>query len=273
MKLINLKKNTKRNKEVISLNKKDQYTTVGENLDFANGCVIIADVVADVAIDVGTDVIADVVADAVADTIADAAADATADIAADVAGDAAGDVAADAVIDAAVNGGVSTVSSSVLKNLGLVLGGALLDKIVTFALGAIEKAISKSGDPKTTTSADYWNALHETMVKAIPCDVSADNSCGKNQRNGQQAMILSFQANIAKGSPDSATAAIAFEKIWSTKDQHDLKNALTNVSETAGIPSMIKYMASYTSNAAHGAPLVIATANTLIAVTNYVYTD
>ena len=45
------------------------------------------------------------------------------------------------------------------------------------------------------------------------------------------------------------------------------------VSNTGGIPSMVKYMATYTNPGASGAPLVIATANTLIAVAGYVYTD
>lgn len=267
-----MKKIISSRKENINHNLRDEYFSVDENLDLANGCVIVADVAVDIGADVAVDVVTDVVADAVADTLADAAADAAADVAADAAADAVGDAAADTMVDAVANGGVSTVSSSVLKNIGLVLGGAILDKIVTFAVSAIKNA-TKGKKPSETTAADYWSSLYTTMTKAIPCDKPSNQSCGPNQRSGQQAMILSFQANISKASPDAQKAAIAFEKIFTAEQQNELKHNLSKLASTGGIPSMVKYMESYTNPGAHGAPLVIATANTLIAVTNFFYTD
>jgi hypothetical protein len=267
MKKKQFKRNVVNEKETIYINKEDTYTTVGENIDFANGCVIIADIIADVAADVAIDVIAD--------AAADAAADAVADVAADTAADSVADAVADTVADAAVDEGISTVASNTLKNLAKVLGASLLAKLTDMASSAIINAIKNSsgGTAATTTSADYWNSLYKIMDQAISCDTSASGTCGKNQRNGQEAMILEFQQNIVKANASVGNSAIIFEKKWDVASQKELKQALTNISKTNGIPSMVKYMSTYTNSGASGAVLVVATINTLISVTSYVFSD
>lgn len=266
-------------KEQLSINRDDDYVDLDANLDFGNGCVIIADIVVDVAGDVAVDVIADVttdvVADAAADTASDVAADAASDAASDAAADVASEAAADVVADVAAEPGVSSGTKTVLKGLALIVGTTVVTSIVEDVYGALKSAISNnSSDPSATTAAQYWSSLYSSMVAEYPCNNNATTSCGTNVRNDQLIMVGTYQIILGQKSPASAQAAanLMASSGWS-QTEDDLKNALMTVTETGGIPSMLEYMESYTNPDASGATLVIATANVVISVADFAFND
>lgn len=242
--------------EHISINQADGYVDADVQIDLAHGCVVVEVVAVDVSVEVVTEVVAEVVAEV------------GTDVGVDVVGDAAADVAADAA-----ESGLSEATIARLRTLGLLLGGALMGTIVTESVNAVKAAIAARGGSRATSAADYWTALYKVMDKKYPCNLPASQSCGTNVRASQEAMIASFALAIAKQDPSQATAAQTFETVWPASSQRALKSALTNISNTGGIPGMIKYMETYTYPNVSGGALVIATSNTLISVADYVYTD
>lgn len=255
-------------KDRLSLNADESYAS-GSNVDMAHGCVILADVVADVAVDAAADVAADTAVDAAADAGVDAAADSAADAAADAAVDAATDAAADATAD-----GVATATSSTWKNLGLVLGGSVLNMIVTKVVSVIEASKNSTGGGSTTpVSQTYWTNLYNEMIKDYPCDNSSASSCPGTTREQQIAMVAGFAVTLSKNTTSQQGAQTYEQSAQYLSDKNALKQALTNVSNTGGIPSMVKYLETYTTPNATGTPLVIATANTLVEVASFVYPD
>jgi len=249
--------------EHISINQADGYVDVDGQLDLAHGCVIIADVVADVVVDTVVDVVVDAVVDGAVEVVSDAVVDVAADVVADAAVDAAADAAASGLSQTAINR---------LKNLGLLLAGAVLGQIVAEATTLVKGVIAGSTTADPATAAKYWTALYNEMVKAYPCDLPASQSCPDQVRAKQQALVLEFALRIAKADPTQATQAQAFQTAFPASSQVALKKALSNISDTAGIPSMVKYLETYTFPNVSGGALVIATSNTLISVADFVFT-
>jgi len=264
-----------KSKEKLTFNESDEYLTADPNLDLANGCIIgdiVVDVAGDVVADVAGDVAADIAGDAGADAAADIAADAAAD-GADVAADVVGDAAADVLADVAAEPGVSSSTKAILKGFGLLLGGAVLSEILALIVQAIEYAASDSGG-NPPTSAALWAALYNQMMQTYPCNNSASVPCATNVRAAQESMVGVFAVVLGQQDPQAAVDAQTFETTsWTQQSQQELKNTLTQISETAGIPSMVQYMETYTNPGATGAALVIATANTVISVADYCYSD
>lgn len=242
--------------EKITLNQPTEYLEVEANFDLAHGCTIVIDAVADVVADVVVDGVVDAVVDGGADAVVDGGADALAD------------AGADAIADAGANSGLSPGTISKLKTLGLLLGGAVMGEIVSEATQAIKNAAAGGHPP---TSADYWNSLYSTMVAQYPCNTGSNTACPTNVRNAQEAMVGTFAINL--GANGAAAAAAAFEKTWPADSQSQLKNTLVTMSQSSGIPSMLQYLATYTNPGASGAALVIATANVLMTVAGFEYTD
>jgi len=267
-------------KEQLTFNQQDNYIDIASNLDMANGCIIIGDIIvdvaADVAIDVTVDVVGDVVADSAADATADVVADTTTDVVADSTADsvadATGDAAADIAADAASDPAMSAANKAELKVLALTLGGAVVSYIVNAVTQAINNALGAGGGPANTTAADYWSALYDQMMPLYPCNNNEFTACPSGMRDSQILMVGTFEADLGLQFPDDMTAAATFETNYA-QSLAELKNTLTDMAATAGIPSMIQYMVTYTNPGASGATLVIATADTLVTVASYCYND
>ncbi|MEI6409151.1 MAG: hypothetical protein WCR52_07205 [Bacteroidota bacterium] len=259
-------------KETVTLNGTDDYAMATPHFDLAHGCVVIGDIAVDLGADIAVDTAADIAADSAADVIGDVTADSLADAAADAVEDAAADAVADAAADTA--GGVSEATISKAKLLFALLGGALIQTVVEKVSDIIKQAISGGGG-KPLTSADIWKQLYDGMVKDYPCDTPAGTACpNANDRKTQEAIVIQYAMQLGKISAQSAEQAVTFEKKWDATSIHELKAALQNISNTGGIPSMIKYMETYTNAGASGAPLVIAAANTaLIPTIDFVFSD
>ncbi|RFM26430.1 hypothetical protein [Deminuibacter soli] len=259
-------------KDRLTFNKTDQYIDAAAPIDLSHGCVaILVDVAADVVTDAATDAVTDAVVDGVADSAADAAADTAADAAADTAADTAADAAADAGADSGAQGGISTACSKRLKTLAIMLGGAIMSTVTTAVANAIYNAIKSAGSTPTT-SADYWTALYNSMITVYPCNANNASTCPGNQRDEQEAMVLSLQQQLAQ-TASYAQSAQTFEESWSAASQTQLKDSLITVTDTGGIPSMCQYMENYTNTGASGAALVIATINVFDTVAAYEYPD
>ncbi|MEI6409150.1 MAG: hypothetical protein WCR52_07200 [Bacteroidota bacterium] len=243
----------------LTLNDPEFYENADPSIDLGNGCVIIGDIVADLAADIAIDTAVDVVNDAIADAVGDI----VADIVADAAADAAADTAA----------GISEATVSRFKFLVDNIGKPIIKEIVNSVSDAIGNAVDKAQSESNSapSSADLWNALYDQMFGLYPCDNGYSMPCGENVRYAQEAMIIQFALNLTKASPASSLAAENFKKSWSQDSQVALKLALQQVSNTHGIPTMIKYMAAYTHPDAQGAVLVIATSNILLAVADYAF--
>jgi len=265
-----------KSKEKLMFNESDDYLTADPNLDLANGCIV-----GDIVVDVAGDVVVDVVGDVSADVAGDVGTDTAADIAADAAGDGAdasadiiSDVAADVVADVSTEPGITGAEKAELKVLAMTLGGA----VVSYVVGEVNKAITNAinsggGDPATTTSAQYWEALYNQMIISYPCDNSEFNPCPSGVRDSQELMVGTYGVDLGLQYPDEAQAASTFEASWTPQSQQELKNSLTSIAATAGIPSMIQYMETYTNPGATGAALVIATSGTVVSVASYCYSD
>jgi len=251
-------------KDNLTFNVETDYSLSGNNFDMAHGCVILADVVADVAVDVTADVAADTAVDAAADAGVDAAADAAEDAAVDAATDAAADASAD---------GVATATSSTWKNLGLVLGGSVLNMIVTKVVSVINASKDSGGGSSTPVSQTYWTNFYTELVKDYPCDSNNTTSCGGTIREQQIAMVAAFAVTLAKNATAQQGAQTYETSSAYLGDKNALKQQLSAISNTGGIPSMVKYLETYTTPNASGTPLVIAAANTLMEVANFVYPD
>ncbi|RFM26429.1 hypothetical protein [Deminuibacter soli] len=251
-------------KDQLTFNRVDDYIDSAPQIDLAHGCLT---VVADLA----ADVVADAVTDAVVDGATDVAADVATDSAADTAADTAADAAADAGADAGASGGISTACSSRLKYLAVFLGGTIMGSITTAVTSAIMNA-EKSSNNGPTTSADYWTALYNSMVASYPCNANNANTCPGNERDEQEAMVLSLQQQLSQTS-SYADAAQTFEDSWPSSSQDELKDDLSTVTNTGGIPSMCQYMETYTNSGATGAALVIATINIFDTVAGFEFSD
>lgn len=114
------------------------------------------------------------------------------------------------------------------------------------------------------------------MLKTYPCDAAASSDCSKvnnaNQRDAQEYMVLSYAQNLGN-KDNNAVDAVTFEKSWDTGNQKALKSGLSNVTDTAGIPSMLDYMGSFDISGNPSAEVaVIAEANVFNSVASFEFT-
>jgi len=294
-----------RSKESLSFNSTDDYIDADLNFDMANGCLIVADAVVDVGL--AADVVVDVAAaagaegagaaaagagaateagGAAADATADAVADAGADAGADGAGDGAADSSANSV-DSSAQGGVQQTTVSRWASLKSMLQQSMIDNAILNAGQALEKVVSggggsgSSGTPAApATVSTYWTALGTQLSQqaGYTCDNNANTPCGANVRAFQEAMLIAFQSNVSTASTSDAASATSIQNpgtIWTDTTLGQIKSGLVNVSSTAGIPSMINYMATFNAypvGISAGA-LTIAGANIIIEVADMVYSN
>ena len=130
----------------------------------------------------------------------------------------------------------------------------------------------KSGN-NPPTSQTYWTALYNTMIDNYPCNSGSSTNCGPNVRASQIAMVSGFAMKLSTQAAD-ATVAMNFENSADyATSVAQLKQALVTITATGGVPALVQYMGTYTNPGASGAGLVIATANTVVAVANYEYPD
>jgi len=300
-----------RSKESLSFNSTDDYIDADLNFDMANGCLIVADAVVDVGL--AADVVVDVAAaagaegagaaaagagaateagGAAADATADAVADAGADAGADGAGDGAADSSANSVDSSAnsvdsAQGGVQQTTVSRWASLKSMLQQSMIDNAILNAGQALEKVVSggggsgSSGTPAApATVSTYWTALGTQLSQqaGYTCDNNANTPCGANVRAFQEAMLIAFQSNVSTASTSDAASATSIQNpgtIWTDTTLGQIKSGLVNVSSTAGIPSMINYMATFNAypvGISAGA-LTIAGANIIIEVADMVYSN
>ncbi|AMP72261.1 hypothetical protein UW163_22885 (plasmid) [Ralstonia solanacearum] len=181
-------------------------------------------------------------------------------------------------------------AQATLNSLNTLLNIVIINQVTSAVMDVIKAVTTQSASstpttpttpPSPPTPATYWNELYQQMVQTYPCDTPASSTCPDvtvnnaqaQQRAAQQAMVLIFAKTLGQQGTNAQDAA-SFESTWSANDQQNLKQGLTNVTNTNGIPSMIKYMSTYPITGNPSAVVaVIAETNIFNSVVNYCFTE